>query len=172
MGAGAKDRRRFVSPARPSTSWRDSHGNQRCCTKEIMRRLGHASPRAALIYQHATEDRDKAIAAALAELRPQSTGSPDRKALCCAMKTNGRTAYRPCIRAQSRPACRTPSPPRPQARPNRIRRQFARPIGARIWPLTRANPSHPQRDSNPCFRLERAMSSAAGRWGLAPEGRN
>jgi len=28
-------------------------------------RLGHSSPRAAMIYQHATRDRDKLIAAAL-----------------------------------------------------------------------------------------------------------
>ena len=27
----------------------------------------------------------------------------------------------------------------------------------------------PQRDSNPCFRLERAASSATGRWGLFPQ---
>ena len=31
-------------------------------TKELMHRLGHASPRAALRYQHATEKRDEAIA--------------------------------------------------------------------------------------------------------------
>lgn len=31
-------------------------------TREIMARLGHASPRAALIYQHAAEDRDRRIA--------------------------------------------------------------------------------------------------------------
>lgn len=31
-------------------------------TKELMARIGHASPRAALIYQHATEERDEAIA--------------------------------------------------------------------------------------------------------------
>jgi integrase len=37
-------------------------------TKEVMARLGHASPRAALIYQHATEERDAAIAAALENL--------------------------------------------------------------------------------------------------------
>jgi hypothetical protein len=30
--------------------------------------MGHASPRAALIYQHATDERDAAIAAALSEL--------------------------------------------------------------------------------------------------------
>jgi integrase len=37
-------------------------------TKELMARLGHASPRAALIYQHATRDRDVAIADALSDL--------------------------------------------------------------------------------------------------------
>jgi integrase len=35
---------------------------------ELMRRGGHANPRAALRYQHATEDRDRAIADALAAL--------------------------------------------------------------------------------------------------------
>jgi integrase len=34
-------------------------------TKELMVRMGHASPRAALIYQHATSERDDAIAAAI-----------------------------------------------------------------------------------------------------------
>jgi hypothetical protein len=33
-----------------------------------MARLGHSSTRAALIYQHATQDRDQAIAQALGEL--------------------------------------------------------------------------------------------------------
>ncbi len=37
-------------------------------TKELMSRMGHASPRAALIYQHATQDRDAAIAARLSTL--------------------------------------------------------------------------------------------------------
>jgi len=37
-------------------------------TRELMARMGHASPRAALIYQHATQDRDEAIARALGEL--------------------------------------------------------------------------------------------------------
>lgn len=36
-------------------------------TREVMARIGHASPRAALIYQHATRDRDREIAAALDE---------------------------------------------------------------------------------------------------------
>jgi len=34
-------------------------------TRELMVRMGHASPRAALIYQHASAERDKAIAEAL-----------------------------------------------------------------------------------------------------------
>lgn len=38
-------------------------------TRELMTRMGHASPRAALIYQHATRDRDLAIATALSDLR-------------------------------------------------------------------------------------------------------
>ncbi len=34
-------------------------------TKELMRRLGHSSPAAALLYQHAADDRDAEIAQAL-----------------------------------------------------------------------------------------------------------
>lgn len=37
-------------------------------TRELMARMGHASSRAALIYQHATRDRDAAIAGALSDL--------------------------------------------------------------------------------------------------------
>ena len=37
-------------------------------TRELMARMGHASMRAALIYQHATADRDRAIAQALDQL--------------------------------------------------------------------------------------------------------
>jgi len=37
-------------------------------TRELMARLGHASPRAALIYQHATEDRDGVLAKAISDL--------------------------------------------------------------------------------------------------------
>jgi len=50
--------------------------------KELMARLGHSSTRAALIYQCATRDRDKAIAMALGDLvrdvrSAQSSGSPE-----------------------------------------------------------------------------------------------
>jgi len=41
-------------------------------TKELMVRIGHANPRAALIYQHATAERDKAIAESLSELAGRS----------------------------------------------------------------------------------------------------
>ncbi|MHB8245940.1 MAG: hypothetical protein ACYDGN_11420 [Acidimicrobiales bacterium] len=34
--------------------------------------MGHASPRAALIYQHATSDRDQAIASALSTLASEA----------------------------------------------------------------------------------------------------
>lgn len=33
--------------------------------RELMNRIGHSSTRAAMIYQHATRDRDRAIAEAL-----------------------------------------------------------------------------------------------------------
>jgi integrase len=54
-------------------------------TKELMARMGHASPRAALIYQHATRERDEAIAAGLDVLirgrgaAEAPTGSATRK---------------------------------------------------------------------------------------------
>jgi integrase len=44
-------------------------------TKELMARMGHASMRAALIYQHATADRDAAIAAALSSLAAGDLGA-------------------------------------------------------------------------------------------------
>lgn len=49
-------------------------------TRELMHRMGHASPAAALRYQHATRDRDAAIAAALGELivRPSARATSVR----------------------------------------------------------------------------------------------
>ena len=35
---------------------------------ELMARLGHSTPQAAMVYQHAAADRDRAIAAALSEM--------------------------------------------------------------------------------------------------------
>jgi len=50
-------------------------------TKELMVRLGHSSPRAALIYQHATTERDAQLAAQLdllaASSRPKASAEED-----------------------------------------------------------------------------------------------
>lgn len=35
--------------------------------RELMERMGHSSPRAALIYLHATRERDEAIAAGMGD---------------------------------------------------------------------------------------------------------
>jgi integrase len=73
-------RRRVWEPARENVGLGQMHfhdlrhtGNTLAAstgasTKELMRRLGHASARAALIYQHATAERDAAIARNLCEL--------------------------------------------------------------------------------------------------------
>jgi integrase len=45
-------------------------------TRELMARMGHSSMRAALIYQHATKDRDAAIAAALSDLMENVSITP------------------------------------------------------------------------------------------------
>jgi hypothetical protein len=50
-------------------------------TKELMARMGHSSPRAALIYQHATRDRDRALADALSKLADVPVQSPPRLSL-------------------------------------------------------------------------------------------
>jgi integrase len=46
-------------------------------TKELMSRMGHASPRAALIYQHASTERDHSIAAALSSMIVQRVAVGD-----------------------------------------------------------------------------------------------
>ena len=46
--------------------------------KELMARLGHSSVRAAMMYQHATRDRDRVIALALEDLIRQAADKPDR----------------------------------------------------------------------------------------------
>jgi len=42
-------------------------------TRELMARMGHSSPRAALIYQHAAVDRDRAVAVAMSALASSQT---------------------------------------------------------------------------------------------------
>jgi integrase len=71
---------------RPEIHFHDLRGaglpwaaTQGATTRELMARAGHASPAAALRYQHAAEDRDAAIAEALSGLAESArTGSlPD-----------------------------------------------------------------------------------------------
>ena len=70
----------------------------------LMDRMGHSSPRAALIYQHATRERDEAIAAAMGEVfatakRKGATqgpighaaGTKERKGFLMAMRHLGGT---------------------------------------------------------------------------------
>ncbi len=45
-------------------------------TKELMARLGHSSPNAAMIYQHAAEDRDRLIAERLAAMATEAGLAP------------------------------------------------------------------------------------------------
>jgi integrase len=58
---------------------------------ELMCRGGHANPTAALRYQHATEDRDRAIADALADLA-SGTLTPFQTRPQSAARTRGRQA--------------------------------------------------------------------------------
>ncbi|MGH3755045.1 MAG: tyrosine-type recombinase/integrase [Pseudonocardiaceae bacterium] len=58
--------------------------NSGATTRELMHRMGHGSMRAALIYQHATTDRDRSVADALSALvdlgRAARTGADDKEA--------------------------------------------------------------------------------------------
>lgn len=45
-------------------------------TADLMQRLGHSSAQAAMLYQHAAEDRDRVIAEALAEIAAGDTAQP------------------------------------------------------------------------------------------------
>lgn len=49
-------------------------------TRELMLRIGHSSPRAAMIYQHATSDRDRAIAEAMSKLVTPTAIRPPKAA--------------------------------------------------------------------------------------------
>jgi integrase len=49
-------------------------------TRELMLRIGHSSPRAAMVYQHATSDRDRAIADAMSQLAAPTPLRPAKAA--------------------------------------------------------------------------------------------
>jgi len=62
-------------------------------TRELMARMGHSSPRAALIYQHAAADRDRAVAVAMSALAPpQNTAKPTRRQPTRSTPTTGQLA--------------------------------------------------------------------------------
>jgi integrase len=98
-------------------------------TAELMARMGHASPVAALRYQHATEERDRVIAEALSKLARPASITP-----ITAVARDGR-AMGP-----------RHDPARPKIKPPRHG----------VSPA--ASSEQPQRDSNPCLHLERVMS--------------
>ncbi len=100
-------------------------------TKELMARMGHASPHAALIYQHATADRDRAIADALSDLASKGA------AVVPIDRVTKRAGQLGHVQV-------TPPPSEERGDPE-------------IAP-SQGLCQHPQRDSNPCCRLERAVS--------------
>ena len=64
-------------------------------TKDLMARMGHASMRAALIYQHATTDRDAAIATALSRLAEAAPAAgPDEDPKLQPLRATGRARTR------------------------------------------------------------------------------
>jgi integrase len=68
-------------------------------TKELMARMGHASMRAALIYQHATTDRDAAIAEALSRLAVSAAAAePDKAKPTQPLRATGRARTRSGVR--------------------------------------------------------------------------
>ena len=98
-------------------------------TAELIARMGHAGPVAALRYQHATEDRDRAIADALSALAGDAAIVP-----LAGTPRDGRAMD------LSQPA------------PKREKRPSKKGLPPAI------SSEQPQRDSNPCLHLERVMS--------------
>jgi integrase len=68
-----RDDLRFHDLRHSGLTWAAATG---ASTAELMRRAGHRSPNAALRYQHATSERDRALAHALAELAGAATVTP------------------------------------------------------------------------------------------------
>ena len=60
---------RFHDLRHSGLTWTASTG---ATLAELMRRAGHVTSRAVLIYQHATEDRDRVLADALSELHKRA----------------------------------------------------------------------------------------------------
>ena len=72
-------------------------------TKELMARIGHSSPRAALIYQHATAERDRRIADAMAEAINKAASRATAESSCVPGVSKTGSTLRPQDTASSRP---------------------------------------------------------------------
>jgi integrase len=64
-------------------------------TKELMARLGHSSPSAAMVYQHASEDRDRLIAERLAAMAAEAGLAPVVPIETARAVTSGRASGTP-----------------------------------------------------------------------------
>jgi hypothetical protein len=79
----------------------------------LMHRAGHASPHAAMLYQHATRDRDHAIADAMAALAKPEGSSPSGRSKS---EPSGRRPFS-LPGAPSRSTMKPASPHQPRERP-------------------------------------------------------
>ncbi len=148
---------------------------------EIMRRGGHASPAAALKYQHATDGRDKIIAAGLSNLA-LNLQLPDSEKMGHAGGTDTPEVTSPdedevsALTAAAEPT--TPEQPAPllnltpvwpgggHAAVVNLNQEIADFLGE-VDRARESETEQPQRDSNPCRHLERVVSLASRRWGRA-----
>ena len=103
-------------------------------TKELMYRLGHASPQAALRYQHATRERDTAIADAMGVMmraaRPDAKGSEDATAEA-PMRPGVTQNDRPLGHARVTPAVRRKSRIKPKGPDQDVRESGRRESNSR-----------------------------------------
>ena len=126
--AAARSDVRFHDLRHSGLTWSAATG---ATTAELMRRGGHASAAAAIRYQHATEDRDRMLADALAQLATPATVIPIESARRTQVDS---PADNPRTRG---------------ADPERVNEQSDSEQGI-SW--------QPHRDSNPCLHLERVVS--------------
>jgi integrase len=107
-------------------------------TRELMARLGHSTPRASLIYQHATEQRDRQIAAGI-------------DAILDAAKKKGREPEADIVDLE-------------RSRTNRARQprdtRKAPPEEGALWAFTRTLEESERRESNPRSQLGKRGTQA------------
>jgi integrase len=83
-------------------------------TKELMARIGHSSPRAALVYQHATAERDREVATFLeARLDATKPATPRLVALSGTPKSAGPETGRGIFAGSEAPTARPPRRKKP-----------------------------------------------------------